>query len=121
MLHQEFEENRILFQDKNKTVLTMTENETDSGIQIKLEGELTRDTANGLLDELDALICVGVSLDVDFSKVTYITPAVMNSFLVIQQKIDRTGKGGLILRGLPALILDEFDRVGMTDLLEIVE
>lgn len=119
MLNRRIENNSIVFRNGSVVVLIIEETETDNGITMALRGELRSDVAHELLDELTALATVGISIMVDFSEVTYITPTILDVFLSVQQLMDSMQKGVLILRKLPAEIYSEFEKTGTSELLLI--
>ena len=55
----------------------------------------------------------------DFEKVSYLSSACTQGLLAVQQQIDRTGKGDLVIRGLPEPIMRELVSTGITELLMI--
>lgn len=119
MLNRKVEGNSIIFTDGEAHVLTIAEQETETGILMTLSGQLRSDTAHDIQDELVALTTVGADVVVDFKEVTYISPTVQNCLLIVQQKMDSMGKGTLLLRGMPAEIYREFEKSGEAELLMI--
>jgi anti-anti-sigma factor len=107
-----------LFSGDNK-ILWIKESMENNEVQIQLGGQLISESAHEILDELMALVSVGVEIVVDFSDVQYISAACMKVFLEVQIKIDQVGKGNLKMIQLPANIADEFERTGTSELLWI--
>lgn len=119
MLNRKIEGDSIVIYDGQTSILTIFEQEMDSGVVVKLVGELRSETVHDIQDELVALITVGANITVDFTEVTYIASTAQHLFLRVQQKIDDIGRGVLTLQNLPAPIYQEFEKTGTSELLMI--
>lgn len=119
MLNRRIEGNTLILEEGATTVLTIEEQETDTGILMKLAGQLRSDVAHDIQDELIALTTVGANVEVDFEKVSYISSTTQHVFLRVQQKMDSMRRGSLLLRKMPDSIFREFERTGASELLMI--
>lgn len=119
MLNRKLEDSSIVFYSGTARVLTIKEEEAENGILITLIGELRSETANELGDELTMLATVGASIVLDFEGVTYIAPNVLGKLLTVQRSMDSMKKGTLLLRRLKPDIYSQFEKHGMSELLDI--
>ncbi len=119
MLTRKLEGDAIVFYSGANRILTVQELMTENGVLMNLTGELRSDTAQSILDELTAFATVGVKVTVDFSKVTFISSAVMDALHKVQKTLDDMGAGELLLRALPPEIYRKFWDTGMSELLRI--
>ena len=119
MLTRKIDGGFIIFSDESKVVLSIEEKMQDKKILMSLAGELRSEVAHEIQDELVKLTTVGVSVTVDMSGVTYISPSVQQAFLNVQKKRDAMKKGALVLQGMSDEIYEEFDKTGTSDLLMI--
>lgn len=118
-LQRKMDDNTLLLLDNGVPVFKMTESEDEGRVLLKLEGSLRSDVGHDFQDELAALAVVGAKLELDFSKVTYMSSSCTEVLLSIQQQIDRTGKGDLLLKAFPDAILQELIKTGVSELLMI--
>ena len=116
-LNRKMLDDTLILSDDSGQILSVRETEQDDRIRIILEGSLKSETAHDFEDELTAFAVLGMDLLVDFEKVTYLSSACTRVLLQIQQKIDGTGKGSLILKNLPDPIRDEMEKTGVLELL----
>ena len=93
--------------------------EKDHAFDIVLTGNLRSDAVHDLYDELESLVIMGFGLRIDMEKVEYISSACSKAFLNLQLKVDREGKGSLVLRNVPSAIYAQMESIGLTELLEI--
>ncbi len=105
----------------NDGICFMKEQQEEAGVLISLFGDLTSKVEHEIHDELSALIWNDVQIMLDFSNVSYIAASMVSVCLEIQKKIDVCGKGGLALRHLPDAIYDEFENMGVLELLHVLE
>lgn len=110
---------KMYLMEEGSAVLTIEETDTDNGFLIAFDGSLKSSVAHDVLDELMAFTVLGKDIRLNFAMVTYISPGCMRVFLEVQKKMDSLGKGSLILCSLPESIMQEFDRTGTSDLLNI--
>lgn len=120
-LQRKTNDNTISLYDGPNLIFQMTEAEKDGAVELVLSGSLRSDAVHDLQDELAALAGMGMDLVLDFSKVTYLSSACQQALLVIQQQMDRTGKGSLTICKLPGAILKELESTGISELLMIEE
>ncbi len=120
MLDRKIENGTIVYRSGNTPVLTVLESLEETGVLIKLTGELRSDVAHDMLDELTAIVTSGAQVSLDFSGVTYIANAVQEVLVTVQQNIETIGVGAMQLQALPAPILQEFESTGIIDCLDIV-
>jgi len=109
----------IRLYENDQEILSIQESVEGGKVLVALKGELRSSTVHDLQDELVALTTVGMELAVDLSGVTYLSNAAQHAFLLVQQRIDAMGKSGLTLVKLPAPILREFEKTGLSELLMI--
>ena len=121
MINRKLEGDSTFFYENDSLILTMVETDTEDGILMTLKGDLKKDTANPILDELNDFSMVNVKVTVDFKDVTSISAAVMNALLDAQQQIDQLEQGELVLRSIPDPIYREMDKIHLTELLMIEE
>lgn len=109
----------LILSDETAPVLTLKETQDDAGVLVGMEGSLRSDTVHDFQDELVALATLGLDMRLDFSKVTYLSYACMQTLLVVQQKMDSMGRGSLTLVKVPSAILAEMESTGISELLFI--
>jgi anti-anti-sigma regulatory factor len=80
---------------------------------------LRSDTTHDLKDELMALTTLGMNLTVDLAGVEHISAASQHVLLDVQKKMDTLGRGTLLLQQLSQTIMDEFEKTGLSELLDI--
>lgn len=119
MLTKFIKDGSICFADANGDVLTIREQLEQDQILITLQGELRSETALLLQDELESFLSLGLSVTLDFSGVTFLSHSALYTLLGAQQFSDTLRRGQIILKQLPASIYQEFDRNGLTELLQI--
>lgn len=113
------EDHCIYLTEGTNVILKMKETKEDDHVNVILEGSLKSDFVYDFQDEMITLILLGLHLKLDFAKVTYLSPTCTSALLRIQQKIDSIGKGSLILSKMPAVILEELESIGFSELLMI--
>lgn len=109
----------MLFYDEGTLILSVEETDTDAGVLMKLKGELTRDVARHIQDELDAFITVGCNVVMDLKEVGYMASSFLYALLDSQQLIDHFRKGELVLKNIPTPIYEQMDKTGIVELLMI--
>ena len=110
----------LLLYKGNDLVLSLEEVQQDEKtIAIKLNGILNSDALHDFQDELTALTYLGLDLLIDFESVTYLSSGCVQVLVDIQQKMDRQGKGHLILRKMPDALMKELDSTGASELLDV--
>lgn len=121
MLIRKLEETAIVFYNGSEQVLSIKEEETETGILMTFQGELRSDVAHELLDELVAFATIGAAVVMDFEGVTFITPTILDVLLTAQQTMDRIGKGAMLLKKIPPQIYQQFENTGTSELIMIQE
>lgn len=107
------------FFDENKLILTVEEKLTTEPKELILNGALTSDTAEWLLDELDRFMCIRCKVTVNFAKVTYISPSAIQAFRDNQKNIENFRRGGLVLTKVSDEIYEQMEELGVAGLLMI--
>lgn len=120
-LKRKVEENTLYLLDDSETILSIQENLDGQTVSFKLSGKLRSDTAHDFMDELFAIIPLGMNLDIDLEEVEYISSTCQQVLLSAQQKIDELGKSGLLISKLNGRIREDFDSTGFSQLLDIAE
>ena len=109
----------LRFYAEDKEVLRIKEDLNDTEVTISLCGNLISETTYDFLDELLALVSVGIDIIVDFSDVKYISASYIKALLKVQLKLDKKNKGTLKLTGMPDAVFAEFEKTGASELLLI--
>lgn len=112
---------QLVLLDGQKEILRINEIQEQNVVKIKLDGSLRSETAYDFQDELTALAILGMDLQLDFEKVTYLSAACVQVMLKLQQKMDDIGRGTLTLVKLPETIYAELQSTGTSELLMIEE
>lgn len=115
------ERNGFVYKENADFVLRVEESCSERAVDIILTGELRRETADDLQDELTAFAVCGLSLRLDFRGVVYLSYGVQNALLRVQQCIEETNCGDLVLHHLPYAVRKAFESTGIVDCLEIME
>ena len=120
-LTRKVEENALVLMDGLETVLSIQENLEGQTVSFKLSGKLRSDTAHDFMDELFAIVPLGMNLDIDLEEVEYISSTCQQVLLSVQQKIDELGKSALLISKLNDKIREDFDSTGFSQLLDIAD
>lgn len=107
----------ISYYDGDKCIFSIQEQEKDGEMRIALQGELRSGFVEDFGDELAALVMVGTRMVVDFGELRYICTSAQNKLVGTQQKIEKLGRGELVLSNLPLAIRQEFEKIGLTEVL----
>lgn len=118
-LIRKIEDDTVQLWDGSTQILAIREAVEGNQVLVVLQGMLRSDTVHDLNDELMALTTLGMDLTVDMAEVKSICAASQHVLLRVQQKMDDLGKGSLQLQKLPAAILEEFEKTGLSELLDI--
>lgn len=84
----EMEESRLALNEDGKTVCWLSESIADNTAMVCLGGRLRADTVHVFLDEVNALVSVGMSLMIDMHEVSYLSNAYLNAMLTVQRSAD---------------------------------
>lgn len=111
----------IHYSENGKEFFSVAEtiNEKKDQIELILSGSFRSEVVSSVQDELLALASLNKDILIDMQKLSYISNAAQESLLLTQQHMDATRKGSFVLINLPQKIYDDFDRIGLTQLLEI--
>ena len=120
-LTRKVEENTLVLMDGSETILSIQENLEGQTVCFKLSGKLRSDTAHDFMDELFAIVPLGMNLDIDLEEVEYISSTCQQVLLSVQQKIDELGKSALLISKLNDRIREDFDSTGFSQLLDIAD
>lgn len=119
-LIREIEGDTSHFYMNEKEVFWLKEEIVDQGVIATIGGELLSEITNEFLDEMLALVSVGMNIVIDFEKVSYMSTSFMKALLKIQLTMDKKDKGQmLVLRKIPKEIMNEFEATGTSELLMI--
>ena len=86
------DDNKIVFSDGDKQVLVIEEFLKDNVIEIIPEGKLRSEITHDFFDEMQALISVGLNVELNLSKVSYVSNSYMKGLIALQQKAEKTDK-----------------------------
>lgn len=109
------------------TIVIYTEDQKDFWIQetvgetymeVSLGGRLRLAYTHEFLDEMMALVSIGMNLILDFSAVSYMSFSFMRALLTIQQAIEKKDAELKLIR-LPGHIYEEFEKTGFSELLDV--
>lgn len=113
------EGNRQNIMDGSNLVCWFDEQECDEGVCIALGGTLKAESVYIFLDELKALLSVGVSIQLDFSEVQYIAPSYFKAILDGQHAVDQNGQQTIELQNLSQPVIQTIKKLGIGALLRI--
>ena len=88
-IEKRIEEDSISFSDENGLFLTVNESATTKTALIEISGELRSEVKHEFQDEMEALISVGLNLDLDLSKVSYVTYSYLRVLIMLEQIIEK--------------------------------
>ena len=109
---------RFVKDGKEAAAIHETIDEEKKEVIVTLSGSLTGETANDLLDELNALVIAGCGIRVDAGKVDYMAASMGNVFLNTENKLEEQNKY-LKIVNLPVMIYEEWKKRGLHDLLDV--
>lgn len=89
----------------------------DKTLNIALEGRLDTTTAPRLEAELKQSIADSTELNLDFTKLEYISSAGLRVLLAAQKVMNKQGK--MVIRGVNDVISEVFEVTGFVDILTI--
>ncbi len=92
-------------------------NKDGTSIVVALEGRLDTTTAPALEAELSGLFAEAEHLTLDFSALEYISSAGLRVLLSAQKAMAK--RGGMLIRGVNATIMEVFEITGFADILTI--
>ncbi len=115
------ENNIIHFQNDGKDFLLLSESldEKSGTVIVSLSGELRADAVHGFRDELLALASVKIAITLNLAELTYICNSGMGALVDIEQDVERTGKGSLILTAVSKPVMDSLKQTSLDQLLDI--
>ncbi len=116
MITAKVQGDNLVFWDEKGQIMTMEEDVTDSGVLIRLSGQLRSETAPHIRAELDAFTTVGMKIILDFGEVTYAAPSVLDALQDVENRIEFFCRGGLLLRNISDEVYREMDEAGITEL-----
>lgn len=96
-----------------------TVNVQNNRIELLLSGSFRSEVVSSVQDELLALASLNIDILIDMHNLSYISNAAQEALLLTQQHMDKTRKGSFVLVNLPEKIYEDFDRIGLTQLLDI--
>ena len=111
----------IHYFDDGEEFFSMAEtiNEKNNRIELFLSGSFRSDVVSSVQDELLALASLNKDIQIDMENLSYISNAAKEGLLLTQQHMDKTRKGSFVLVNLPGKIYEDFDKIGLTQLLDI--
>lgn len=115
------DENVIHYSENGVEFFSMKEaiNEDSGEIEIGFIGQLKYEIAISVLDELMAFASMDKNIRIDMQQLTEISKKAQECLLTLQQSMDDSGKGRLLLCNIPRDIMAEFERIGLSQLLRI--
>ena len=114
----EMEEDRLILKEDSEILCWLKETVNQGCVLVELGGKLRGDTAYVFLDELNALVSVGMDLELDFEKTEYLSNAHIQAMRVVQRSVDKKGKS-LVLKNLSTQAKFALDAVGAAVLFDI--
>ncbi len=97
--------------------MTITKNQNGNTLEIALEGRLDTMTAPQLEEELNRSMPAAESLELDFSRLEYISSAGLRVLLSAHKAM--SGKGGMTVRNVNDIVQEVFEVTGFADILNI--
>lgn len=97
--------------------MTVTKEQTEGKLTIRLEGRLDTTTAPELENELKKSLNGADELVLDFSKLDYISSAGLRVLLFAQKTM--SGKGGMKVTNVNEIVREVFEVTGFVDILTI--
>lgn len=114
----EMKEDQLLLKENGETLCWLRETVAEDHVFVEMGGKLRGDTAYVFLDELNALVSVGMSLELDLEKTEYLSNAHIQAMRVVQRSVDKKGKT-LVLKNLSPQASAALDAVGAAALFDI--
>ena len=96
--------------------MTVTKNQNGTSVTLSVEGRLDTITAPDLEKEIQSL-AEATSLEIDFTKLEYISSAGLRVLLSAHKAFAK--KGGMTITNVNETVLDIFDVTGFKDILNI--
>lgn len=97
--------------------MTITKNQTGANLEIALEGRLDTVTAPQLEAELNGALAEAETLNLNFSKLEYISSAGLRVLLAAHKRM--AGKGGMKVTNVNEIVREVFEVTGFADILTI--
>ena len=97
--------------------MTINQNKNGSKLTLEVEGRLDTTTAPQLDAEVKSSISGITELEIDFSKLDYISSAGLRVLLSAQKIMNK--QGSMVVRGANEDIMEIFDVTGFADILTI--
>ena len=97
--------------------MTITKNQNGNTLEIALEGRLDTMTAPQLEEVLNRSMPAAESLELDFSRLEYISSAGLRVLLSAHKAM--SGKGGMTVRNVNDIVQEVFEVTGFADILNI--
>ncbi len=98
--------------------MTIQENRTDEGIELKVEGRIDAVSAPQLQQMILTSLAKASVLAVNIEKVDYVSSAGLRAFLIGQKTANSKG-GRFTVRGVQPAVKYIFDTPGFTDILNL--
>ena len=108
----------IVYIEDGRPFLSISEKVDGTQAAVTLAGELRSETCSAFLDEMNALLSVGISPVLDLNHVTYMSAAYIKAFVQLQVRIDKR-QGTLRITGVAEEVYSEFEKTGASELLWI--
>ena len=99
--------------------MTITEKRDGDTLTVAIEGRMDANSASQLDEALKAEYETINDLTIDLEKLAYISSAGLRVLLSAQKTMNK--KGSMVIRNVPPDVMEIFDMVGFSDLLNIEE
>lgn len=97
--------------------MNISESKNGTTLTLQLEGSLNTITASSLEAVITGAIDTITELEMDFSRVVYVSSAGLRVILGAQKQMSK--KGGMIIRNVNEVVMDVFEVTGFTNILTI--
>jgi anti-sigma B factor antagonist len=96
--------------------MTITKSQTDAAEALSLVGRIDTVTSPKLQEELLEVIASAEKVELDFSKVDYVSSAGLRVLLMGQKRAQASGKT-MTLKNVPREVMEVFEITGFSDIL----
>ena len=115
-LVRKIEDDVITFFQDDEEILWLKETLKEDTVTIAIGGSLISETKNVFLDELLALVSVGMNLELDMKEVKHVSAGFMQVLIRVELEIEKINKQ-MKIRHLTPEVETIFEKTGAMDLL----